>query len=92
MAPPALFPKHLKPIEPQGQVLLQNERSRATFNSNSLKETIYGKEYLAKRDQILKLLVNDPVLGDKSKRYFTGRTDRFKRAMASARQMAGLIK
>ncbi|KAI9307460.1 acyl-CoA dehydrogenase/oxidase C-terminal [Cunninghamella echinulata] len=92
MTPPTLFPKHLKPIEPQGQVLLQNERSRATFNSNSLKETIYGKEYLAKRDQILKLLVNDPVLGDKSKRYFTGRTDRFKRAMASARQMAGLIK
>ncbi|ORZ25277.1 hypothetical protein BCR42DRAFT_363335 [Absidia repens] len=89
---PTCFPKHLKPIEPQGQVLLQQERSKATFDIKHLTEKIYGRHYLETKDRILSILVNDPVLNDKSHRYYTGRNIRFKKAMRAAKRMAELIK
>ncbi|CAO3625184.1 unnamed protein product [Cunninghamella blakesleeana] len=86
------FPKHLKPMEPQGQVLLHNERNKATFTTDVLKEAIYGKDYLATRDCILDVLTSDPILKDKSHRHYVGRAERFKKAMANANCVAELIK
>lgn len=84
------FPKHLKPIEPQGKRLLQQERQHATFDANDLMHHIYGKEYIERRDRILHILENDPVLGDKSHRYYNGRAIRFKKSLAAAKRFAEL--
>jgi acyl-CoA oxidase len=89
---PTRFPRHLKPIEPQGQELLQQERANASFDIKHLTEKIYGKPYLDTKKRILSVLANDPILGDKSHRYYTGRNIRFKKAMAAAKRMAELIK
>ncbi|KAG1057147.1 hypothetical protein G6F43_001010 [Rhizopus delemar] len=84
------FPKHLKPIEPQGKRLLQQERQHATFDANDLMYHIYGKEYIERRDRILRILENDPILGDKSHRYYNGRAIRFKKSLAAAKRFAEL--
>lgn len=86
------FPKHLKPIEPQGTTLLQQERDRASFNSNDLMEYIYGTAYLEKRDRILDILMKDTVLSDKSHRYYNGREVRFNKSLAAARRLAELAR
>lgn len=87
---PIKFPKHLKPIEPQGASLLEKERQNATFNTEELMEFIFGKDYIAKRDRILDILQNDPVLGDKSHRYYNGRDVRFKKSLAAAKRFVEL--
>jgi acyl-CoA oxidase len=87
---PITFPKHLKPIEPQGPVLLQQERDRASFNSNELMNFIYGKEHLETRDRLLNILQNDPILSDKSHRYYNGRDVRFNKSLAGAKRFAEL--
>lgn len=84
------FPKHLKPIEPQGSLLLQQERQKATFNTKDLTQFIYGQEYLQKRDEILNILQNDPILGDKSHRYYYGREYRFNKSLEAAKRLAEL--
>ncbi|KAI9360261.1 hypothetical protein BD770DRAFT_409343 [Pilaira anomala] len=86
------FPKHLKPIEPQGPTVLKQERNKATFNSKDLTKFIYGEEYLKSRDSILQILQADPILGDKSHRYYNGRDVRFKKSLASARRLAELTR
>lgn len=87
---PITFPKHLKPIEPQGSSLLQQERENATFNTKDLTKYIYGEEYLQKRNQILEVLQNDPILSDKSHRYYHGREFRFKKSLAASKRLAEL--
>ncbi|KAI9321330.1 acyl-CoA dehydrogenase/oxidase [Dichotomocladium elegans] len=89
---PTRFPPHLKPIEPQGSYLLEQERKKASFDPSTLKIDLYGEEYLARRDRILQILENDPVLGDKSHRYFTGRDIRFKKALEAAKRLVDLTK
>lgn len=87
---PVTFPKHLKPIEPQGPVLLQQERDRASFSSNELMQFIYSSEYLETRNRILNILQNDPILSDKSHRYYNGRNFRFDKSLAGAKRFAEL--
>ncbi|KAI8065859.1 hypothetical protein BC940DRAFT_340932 [Gongronella butleri] len=89
---PTCFPTHLRPSEPQGVDLLAQERQHASFDSKALCERIYGADYLAKKKELLDILVNDPVLSDKSHRYFHGRDVRFKKAMQAASRIAELIK
>ncbi|RCI06450.1 hypothetical protein CU098_005985 [Rhizopus stolonifer] len=84
------FPQHLKPLEPQASVLLEQERNKASFDSKTLMQRIYGQEYLEKRDRILNILQFDPVLGDKSHRYYEGRESRFKKSLAAAKRLAEL--
>ncbi|KAI7902305.1 uncharacterized protein BX663DRAFT_455060 [Cokeromyces recurvatus] len=86
------FPKHLKPIEPQGSNLLQEERNKATFNSKELTKYIYGEDYIEKRNCILQILKNDPILNDKSHRYYHGREFRFKKSLAAAKRFAELVR
>lgn len=84
---PVQFPRHLKPIEPQAPLILQQERDRATFSSEDLKNCIYGEEYLEKRDRVLQILQNDPTLGDKSHRYYNGRDFRFKKSLDASKRL-----
>ena len=86
------FPRQLKPIEPQGTQLLDQERQTATFDSKALMVTLYGEEYLKKRDEILNILENDPVLGDKNHRYYTGRDVRFQKSLAAGKRVIELLK
>lgn len=86
------FPKQLKPIEPQGVTLLQQERERASFNSEDLMQYIYGNTYLQTRDRILDILQKDSILGDKSHRYYNGRDFRFKKSLAAAKRLAELAR
>ncbi|KAI7889076.1 acyl-CoA dehydrogenase/oxidase [Mucor mucedo] len=86
------FPKHLKPIEPQGKALLQQERDKATFNSDSLKKYIYGNDYLEIRERILQILLADPLLSDKSHRYYNGRDIRFQKSLAAAKRLVELAR
>ena len=86
------FPRQLKPIEPQGTQLLDQERQTATFDSKALMVTLYGEEYLKKRDEILNILENDPVLGDKNHRYYTGRDVRFQKSLAAGKRFIELLK
>ncbi|KAI9257747.1 acyl-CoA dehydrogenase/oxidase [Helicostylum pulchrum] len=89
---PVQFPKHLKPIEPQGTTLLQQERNNATFKTNDLTRFIYGNDYLKRRDSILQILQADPILGDKSHRYYNGRDVRFKKSLAAANRLVELTR
>lgn len=89
---PVQFPKHLKPIEPQGTALLQQERNNATFKTNDLTRFIYGNDYLKRRDSILQILQADPILGDKSHRYYNGRDVRFKKSLAAANRLVELTR
>lgn len=89
---PVRFPRHLKPIEPQGAQLLAQERAKASFDPHALATALYGEALLKKQDEILAILENDPVLGDKSHRYYVGRDVRFKRSLAAAKRMVELVK
>lgn len=89
---PTQFPRHLKPIEPQGTYLLEQERKRASFDPKDITVTLYGQDYLQKRERILKIIQNDPILGDKSHRYYTGRDVRFKKALAAAKRLVELTR
>lgn len=84
------FPKHLKPSKPHGESLLLQERQRATFNPDDLANFIYGKKYIKKRNDILQILQNDSVLGDKSHRYYNGRHMRFRKSLDAAKRFAEL--
>lgn len=86
------FPKHLKPIEPQGTTLLQQERDGATFNSEDLMKYIYGNDYLKTRERILQLLQADPILCDKSHRYYNGRDFRFQKSLAAAKRLVEIAR
>ncbi|KAI7883592.1 acyl-CoA oxidase [Lichtheimia hyalospora FSU 10163] len=89
---PTQFPRHLKPIEPQGSYLLEQERKRASFDPKDVTLTLYGQDYLEKRERILHIIQNDPILGDKSHRYYTGRDVRFKKALAAANRLVELTR
>ncbi|KAI8352171.1 acyl-CoA dehydrogenase/oxidase [Choanephora cucurbitarum] len=86
------FPTHLKPLEPHSSALLALEREKASFDSNELMLHLYGKDYLAKRDRILAIMQSDPILSDKSHRYYQGRHARFKQSLAAAQRMVILSK
>ncbi|RUP43346.1 hypothetical protein BC936DRAFT_137317 [Jimgerdemannia flammicorona] len=87
-APSAKFP-NLRPAEPQGSDLLAAERARASFNPYDLSVFMYGEEWIGRFNRILEILENDPAM-DKSKRYYSGRDDRFSHALWSARRMVEL--
>ncbi|KAI8987647.1 acyl-CoA dehydrogenase/oxidase [Mycotypha africana] len=86
------FPKHLKPLEPSGTVLLQEERKKATFQTAQLTNFIYGTEYLEKKNRIQSIMENDPILADKSHRYYSGRLVRFRKSLAAAKRLVELLK
>lgn len=87
-APTAKFPA-LRPADPQGSDLLAAERARASFSINDLGVYMYGEEWIDRLNRILEILENDPAM-DKSKRYYSGRDERFQSALWSAKRMVEL--
>lgn len=54
-----------------------------------LAEFLFTKEVLARQDRILEVLKKEKVF-DKSQNYFSGREERFERALARAKRMRQL--
>lgn len=78
--------KELKPSGPQGSELLAAEREKSSIPVNQLSEFLFTKEKLQRKEAILKILESEPVF-DKSQNYFSGRVERFERALARAKKL-----
>ncbi|KAL9625803.1 MAG: hypothetical protein Q9160_000123 [Pyrenula sp. 1 TL-2023] len=89
MVPTPEWVKALRPSDPQGSVLLQEERRKSNLNVDQLSEFLFTKEALDRRERILKILQSNAVF-DKTNNYFDGRVDRLQRAMARAKRLRQL--
>lgn len=78
--------KELTPSGPQGSELLAAEREKSTIPVNQLSEFLFTKAKLERKENILKILESEPVF-DKSQNYFSGRVERFERALARAKRL-----
>ena len=87
MAPP--WVRKLKPSGPQGTELLDQERAQSRVPVEKLSEFLFTKEVLARQDGVLKILKSEKVF-NKSQNYFSGREERFQRALARAKRMRQL--
>ena len=87
MAP--IWVRKLTPSGPQGTELLDQERAQSQIPVEKLSEFLFTKEVLARQDKILKVLKSEKVF-DKSQNYFSGREERFQRALARAKRMRQL--
>ncbi|KAL8711357.1 MAG: hypothetical protein Q9220_004254 [cf. Caloplaca sp. 1 TL-2023] len=81
--------EELRPSDPQGSDLLQQERDRSNLPIEKLSEFLFTKEVLARQDRILDILTSENVF-DKSQNYFDGRVDRFKTALARQKRLQQL--
>ncbi|KAF2651356.1 acyl-coenzyme A oxidase 1 [Lophiostoma macrostomum CBS 122681] len=89
MAPTPDWVKQLKPSGPQGHELLAAERAKSDLPVEQLSELLFTKEVLQKKQRILNVLKSEKVF-DKSQNYFSGRTDRFEKALARAKKLRNL--
>lgn len=78
--------KDLKPSGPQGTELLAAEREKSTIPVDQLSEFLFTKEKLQRKKNVLQILEAEPVF-DKSQNYFSGRVERFERALARAKRL-----
>lgn len=86
MTPIPSWVKDLKPSGPQGSELLAAEREKSNIPVDQLSEFLFTKEKLQRKENILKVLQSEPVF-DKSQNYFSGRVERFERALARAKRL-----
>ena len=89
MSPTPDWVKKLTPSGPQGQELLEQERTKSNVPVRKLSEFMFGQETLERKQRILSILQQEKVF-DKSQNYFAGRTDRFKTALARAKRLRQL--
>lgn len=81
--------KKLSPSSPQGTELLDQERAQSRVPVEKLSEFLFTKEVLARQDEVLEILKSEEVF-NKSQNYFSGREERFQRALARAKRMRQL--
>jgi acyl-CoA oxidase len=91
MAPTPAWVKQLKPSGPQGSELLAAERAKSNIPVEKLQELLLTKDTIVRKERILKVLQSEPVF-DKSQNYFSGRVDRFERALAREKKLQLLIR
>ena len=89
MTPIPSWVKDLKPSGPQGSELLAAEREKSGIPVNQLSEFLFTKKKLERKAAILKGLESEPVF-DKSQNYFSGRVEKFERALARAKKLQTL--
>ncbi|KAI9734846.1 MAG: fatty-acyl coenzyme A oxidase [Cirrosporium novae-zelandiae] len=89
MAPTPTWVKALTPADPQGSELLQKEREQSNVSVDKLSEFLFTKPILERQERILQVLQSEKIF-DKSQNYFSGRVDRFKTALARAKQLRRL--
>ncbi|GKZ21753.1 fatty-acyl coenzyme A oxidase [Aspergillus brasiliensis] len=88
-SPPPDWVKALKPAEPQGSQLLQQERDQSNVAVDKLAELLHTKEALARQDHLLSILQAEKVF-DKSQNHTQGRTERIQRSLAKAKRLQQL--
>jgi acyl-CoA oxidase len=86
MAPTPDWVKQLKPSGPQGHELLAAERAQSSIPVDKLHELLLTKEVIERKKKILNILKSEQVF-DKSQNYFSGRIERFERALAREKKL-----
>lgn len=81
--------RDLKPSNPQGSDILNQERAASKVNVDQLSTFLFGKEELQRKREILRILQSEPVF-EKSQDYFSGRVDKFERALGRAKKLRQL--
>ncbi|KAF2864023.1 acyl-CoA oxidase [Piedraia hortae CBS 480.64] len=89
MSTPPQWVQALRPSGPQGHELLAQERAKSTINVDQLSTFLFTKTGLERKQRILKILESEKVF-DKSQNYFSGRVDRFERALARSKRLRQL--
>ncbi|KAI8343434.1 acyl-CoA dehydrogenase/oxidase C-terminal [Chlamydoabsidia padenii] len=87
---PTKFPK-LEPRGPAGELLLAQERAKASFDVNELSKFMYGEEWLAKMNKVLDVISNEPAF-DKTGRYYESRKDRIANGFKKDKRLVELVK
>ncbi|KAL9602254.1 MAG: hypothetical protein Q9219_001978 [cf. Caloplaca sp. 3 TL-2023] len=80
----------LRPSEPQGSELLEQERSQSRLPVGKLSEFLFTRDVLDRQDRILNILTSEKVF-DKSQNYFDGRVERFQAALARQKRLQQLF-
>ncbi|KAF2872387.1 acyl-CoA dehydrogenase/oxidase C-terminal [Massariosphaeria phaeospora] len=91
MAPTPDWVKHLKPSGAQGEDVLTQERAGSNVPVEQLNELLFTREVIERKRRILGILKSHQVF-DKSQNYFSGRIERFERALAREKKLRLLIK
>ncbi|KAJ4357979.1 uncharacterized protein N0V89_002556 [Didymosphaeria variabile] len=86
MAPTPDWVKQLKPSGPQGSELLAAERGKSAIHVEMLQQLLLTQDVIERRNKILGILKSEPVF-DKSSNYFSGRMERFERALAREKKL-----
>ncbi|ORZ25629.1 acyl-CoA dehydrogenase/oxidase C-terminal [Absidia repens] len=87
---PTQFPK-IEPRGPAGELLLAQERAKASFDVSQLSKFMYGEEWLAKMDKVLDVISNEPAF-DKTGRYYESREDRVANGFKKDKRLVELVK
>ncbi|PYH49318.1 acyl-CoA dehydrogenasea family protein [Aspergillus saccharolyticus JOP 1030-1] len=85
-SPPPDWVQALKPADPQGSSLLQEERAQSNVAVDKLGELLHTKQALERQDKILSILKSEKVF-DKSDNHTLGRTERIQRSLAKAKRL-----
>lgn len=86
MAPTPDWVKQLKPSGQQGHEVLAAERANSNIPVEKLQNLLLTKEVIERRKKILAVLKSEDVF-DKSQNYFSGRMERFERALAREKKL-----
>ncbi|OOF94964.1 hypothetical protein ASPCADRAFT_208600 [Aspergillus carbonarius ITEM 5010] len=88
-SPPPDWVKALKPAQPHGSQLLQQERAQSNVAVDRLGELLHTKEALDRQQRILSILQAEEVF-DKSQNHTLGRTERIQRSLAKGKRLQQL--
>jgi acyl-CoA oxidase len=88
-SPPPDWVKALKPADPQGSDILQEERDQSNIAVDRLGELLHTKEVLDRQQRMLDLLQPEEVF-NKSQNNSLGRVDRIQRSLAKAKRLQQL--
>ncbi|KAI9930246.1 hypothetical protein ASPWEDRAFT_99767 [Aspergillus wentii DTO 134E9] len=88
-SPPPDWVKALKPSDPQGSEILDEERSQSSVAVDRLGELLHTKQALDRQQRILNLIQHEKVF-DKSQNHSLGRVDRIQRSLAKGKRLQQL--
>ncbi|KAG0150496.1 hypothetical protein CROQUDRAFT_38258 [Cronartium quercuum f. sp. fusiforme G11] len=84
-------PNHLKPSGTASTKLLEIERNRASFSSESLKVYLYGKDYLNRMNKLLNIIQQEEAF-DKTRLNYQGRNEKFRHSLRKDKRFVQLSK
>ncbi|CDH48764.1 acyl-oxidase [Lichtheimia corymbifera JMRC:FSU:9682] len=87
---PTKFPA-VGPAAPNGDLLLANERAKASFDVKEMSKFMYTEEYLNKMYKVLEVLESEPAF-DKSNRYHESRPEKIASSLWKDKRLVDLQK